>query len=282
MSVEVCDADGEAGDRADARGFAGEAGAQAGVEDEASVELVGDDAEGEHRAGLRVVARRAADFALNAEALGDVAGGCEGGLRARSVARVRSASGEQVDGVEVKVGLADVFADEREQEVVEAACAETTLGARRGELDVVSDGDAGARAGRVLQDGLDAELRVARARRARAVGRLRERRIAVELKQQAAADGEAKGERGVHFGRAAGRAPVAVEAVFELEHAGALKLGGVRGGRAGRDDEVRLVVFVGLRRRRRRLRARDARERRGEEAEREQAEKFFSHLVGFS
>src|ERR1043166_883323 len=82
--VEVCDADGEAGDRADARRFRRESGAHAGVEGGAAVDLIGDDAECEHRAGLRVVAREAAQLALHAEAFGDVAGGGERGLRARS------------------------------------------------------------------------------------------------------------------------------------------------------------------------------------------------------
>src|SRR5947209_13560921 len=171
MPVEVCDADREAGHRAEAWGVAGEAGAEAAVEDEASVHLVGDDAERERRAGLRVVAREAADLALHAEAARDVSGGGERGLRARSVARLGRAPGEQVDGVEVEVGLAELLADEREQGVVDAARAETFRGARRGELDVVGDGEAGARARLVLQDGLDAELRVARARHARAAGR---------------------------------------------------------------------------------------------------------------
>ena len=73
MPVEVCDADGEAGDCADARGVVCESGAEAAVEDEASVELVGDDAEREERAGLCVVAREAAQLALHAEAMCDVA-----------------------------------------------------------------------------------------------------------------------------------------------------------------------------------------------------------------
>src|SRR5205807_3982336 len=97
-------------------------------------------------------------------------------------------------------------------------------------------------------DRLDAYLRVARAGRPRAARGLRERRVAVELKEQASADGEAQRERRVLLGRGAGRAPVAVEAVFELQDAGPLELGGVRRGRPRGDDEVRLVAFVGLRR----------------------------------
>src|SRR5205085_11539798 len=109
--VEVCDADGEAGDCADARGVVCESGAQAAVEDEASVELVCDDAEREERARLRVVAREAAQLALHAEATCDVARSGERGLGARSVAVVGRATGEKIDGVEVEGRPTDVFAD---------------------------------------------------------------------------------------------------------------------------------------------------------------------------
>src|SRR3954454_5552134 len=104
--VEVCDADSEAGDRADARGISREPEPEAAVEDEAAVELVRDDAEAEGRARLRVVARVAAHLALQADTFGDVARRGEGRLRARSVAVVGRAPREQVDGVEVERGLA--------------------------------------------------------------------------------------------------------------------------------------------------------------------------------
>src|SRR5436305_5658902 len=145
MPVEVCDADGEAGDSAEARGVVRESGAEAAVEDEASVELVCDDAECEERARLRVVAREAAQLALHAEATCDVARSGERGLSTRSVAVVGRATCEKIDGVEVEGRPADVFADERDDVVIHTSGAETFGGARRRELNVVGERDAGAR-----------------------------------------------------------------------------------------------------------------------------------------
>src|SRR5205085_2290722 len=141
--VEVCDADGEAGDCADARGVVCEAAAQAAIENEASVELVCDDAEREERARSRVVAREAAQLTLHAEATCDAMRGGERGLSARSVAVVGRATCEEIDRVEVEGRPADIFADERDEVVIHAPRAETFCGARRRELDVVGERDAG-------------------------------------------------------------------------------------------------------------------------------------------
>src|ERR1041384_7976104 len=82
MPVEISDADCEASDCADARGFVGEAEAHAAVEDQPTIDLIGGDGEREHCACLRVVARETAQFALQADALRDVARGGERGLPA--------------------------------------------------------------------------------------------------------------------------------------------------------------------------------------------------------
>src|SRR5215510_11786276 len=86
-------------------------------------------------------------------------------LRARSMPALDRAARQQIDGVEINGGLAELLTDERDKIVIHPSRAQPLRATRRRRLDIVSDSDPGPGLLLMRQHTLYAELHIAEAGR---------------------------------------------------------------------------------------------------------------------